>query len=400
VAREMLDLLKETRARLAVFEGTIDEIKRILSFYQRHLGTPSGILSLRVTDVTQHLTTHRYSPSDVAEAIFLLEHNIGNLGIRIVPYPKHEPLFTYDEEDLARRLKRSDETELEPRVTHDVDCTAAILTLRGGRTTDILEHAHALFVTTSYSVFKTVVEWYRGFGGGSIPPVLHVRGLSNVAWLKKPNAAAQLKQLELIAICSTALRPSETTWHAFIRQLKKLQQTGNLTSDESVAIVVQSLTDLHLLEAVEDSDGDAETIDHVIERLRTTYREETADLVKKAHDAAAKAEKDATMSEEQRRQLQLRIHGKADQIANVCSYGIYWLLVPVVVGGLILSLPAVFPNSPKWKVLAIFAVCISTIVGAANLFWGLSLIALRDATSLRLSKFLRDWLTRSEESRK
>lgn len=396
VAREMLDLLKETQARLAVFEATIDEIKRILSFYQRHLGSPSGTLSLRMTDVTQHLLTHRYGPSDVAQVIALLEHDITNLGIRIVTFPERAPMFTYDEADLSRRLQRSDETDLQPRVMHDVNCTAAILTLRAGRTTDILENARTLFVTTSYSVVRTVVDWYRAFGGGSIPPVLHVRGLSNVAWLKKPTAAAQLKQLELIAICSTALRPSESTWNAFLRQLKKLQETGSLTSDESVAIVVQSLTDSSLLEMVEDSDGDAETIGHVIERVRSSYRGETARLVEEAKTATAEAMAGATLSEEKRRQLELRVHGKADRIAKFCSYALFTLVTPIVVGGLVLSLPGAFPDSARWLVLAIVALSITTVASIANLFWGVNLIAVRHATYLRLSKVLRNWLTEAE----
>lgn len=70
-AREALDLLRETGAALAVFDKTVTEIRRILRVYEDHLATADGIASLYPTDVTRYVLTHRLSPSDIREIIWV-----------------------------------------------------------------------------------------------------------------------------------------------------------------------------------------------------------------------------------------------------------------------------------------------------------------------------------------
>ena len=182
-ARETLHLLRITGARFAVFEKTIEEMKRILHVYERHLGSSEGIGKLRPTDVTRYFLANRYRPSDVAMVIALLERNIRNLGIAVRRFPSRDPRYTLDEGSLSRRFRRADETDLEPPVMHDVDAVAAILTLRAGSRPSSLDEARAVFATTSASVVRTVVEWYREGGHGGITPVVHCLALSNIAWL-------------------------------------------------------------------------------------------------------------------------------------------------------------------------------------------------------------------------
>lgn len=129
-ARESLDLLRTTNASLAVFECTINEIKRILSVYERHLGSTDGVANLKPTPVTRYMLTHRFSPSDVRENIAILETQIRGLGLGIKAIPKHDSRYTLGEADLSKRLRKTDESDLEPRVMNDVDCIAAIITLR------------------------------------------------------------------------------------------------------------------------------------------------------------------------------------------------------------------------------------------------------------------------------
>ena len=61
--------------------------------------------------------------------------------------------------------------------------------------------------------------------------------LSTAAWLKKPAAASNVKLNELIASCAVALQPSARRWQVLKDNLAKLTQTGELSSEEMVAVV-------------------------------------------------------------------------------------------------------------------------------------------------------------------
>jgi hypothetical protein len=62
--------------------------------------------------------------------------------------PVHNRKYTLNEEDLTKRLMRPNDGFQDDRVTHDVDCIAAILTLRAGHTSNNISHCRAVFATT------------------------------------------------------------------------------------------------------------------------------------------------------------------------------------------------------------------------------------------------------------
>lgn len=292
-SREGLDLLRSVGAHLAMFDKTRDEMKRILSVYERNLATAEGRSTLHPTELTRFLITHRYKPSDIREMVSLLEASVQALGIELASTPPRMRQFTLDEKDLELRLAHFGRTEM--RNIHDVDCVAAILTLRSGRTTDSLDDARAVFATESRVVVNTVQQWYRDHRQGGVAPIIHYIRLSNLAWLKKPASASKLKLQELVALCAAALKPSRKMWDAFLEHLRKLERDGKLTSDEAVAVVASELTD-NLLAEVEDSDGDKESLAAVVDRVRTAY-EEKARVEAKHLAAGAISEADKRVSQ-------------------------------------------------------------------------------------------------------
>ena len=223
---QMIAMLKWAGARVEVFEDTIKEIKTVLHFYQQHLGTSKGRDSLNPTPLTRFFLINRYTPADVAQIISLLDQSALQAGLPIRPAPKRIARYTLDERDLAQRLSKTDTPEGEPRVWHDVNCVAAVLTLRGSTFPQDIDNAKAIFVTATGLVIKNVTEWFRqqlegehlkGKAESLLPPVAHHIALSNVAWLKLPASGQKLKLHELIALCSAALQPTRKTWDQFNR---------------------------------------------------------------------------------------------------------------------------------------------------------------------------------------
>ena len=385
---QMIAMLKRTGAQVGVFEATIKEIKAVLHFHQGRLATSQGRDSLDTTPLARFFLINQYTPADVAQIIALLDQYVVQAGLSIRPVPTRIPRYTLDEQDLAQRLAKTDTPEDEPRVWHDVDCVAAVLTLRGSTFPQDIDNAKAIFLTATGLVIKNVTEWFRqqlegenlkGKAESLLPPVAHYIALSNVAWLKLPASGQKLKLHELIALCAAALQPTRKTWDQFKRHLRSLQDSGVVSSDETAAILVNQFTDVHLSHLedhlTDDTDIDSDSLNDVIERVRSSY-------AASAQDHAAKAKH----AEEQQRNLQFRVHQQAGKLAATITKGALWFVALTVIAVLFLSLPA----SP-WAVRRI-ALPLLLALNALSLLFGFYVFKHRISLQDRLATWIRHWL--------
>ncbi len=274
LANETTDLLKKIGVQLLVFDKTVHEMQRILKFYEIRISNFGGIKLISENIMGRYFLNNKNTSSDILQFSSLLFENLNRLGISTDRIPKHKTQFTLDEKRLGEILvdKTKGNTE-EPRIIHDVDCAAAILTLRENNRSSILANSKFVFATSSFQVVSNVQKWYREEGESGISPFVHIRVLSNMAWLRKPELSTNLKIHELVTLCQTILRPTRKVWELFLTHLDKLEKNKEITSDESVAIVVSNLTETMLSDL--DEDTDVSSIDEVIERIRTTYKIET-----------------------------------------------------------------------------------------------------------------------------
>ncbi|MEW5929505.1 MAG: hypothetical protein AB1941_18780 [Gemmatimonadota bacterium] len=407
---ELMALLRNADALTRVFDVTISEMRAIFGVYEMHLATPEGKERLYPTDLTRHMLTKRFTPADIRQEIALLEHNLKKIGVEIVNTPKRVPEHTYDEMALAKRLKRPSERGDEPRVVHDIDCIAAILTYRRGNTYTSLDEARAIFVTNSGHVVRSVTSWYTDSGLRGTPPIIHQFSLSNAAWLKKPASAAKLKQHELVALCAAALRPSRDTWDKFLRHLRSLEQSGAISSDEAVAIVVSDLTDQTLAEVeVSDPDLDAETLTEVVERVKASYKEEAKASIEvirteaDQHVTAAKLEvanavAEKNNAEASRAQIISAVEQRIGRIAHAVSSTIAGLLAMAVVLGVLILFPKVFDViSPRIKWLGMGLAGVASVLTILGLLYGIHVGQIRGRIKSIVQRRLRRWLISDEE---
>jgi hypothetical protein len=327
--RETIELLVASGVRCVVFDKTVREIQRILRFYQDRLGTSDGRKNLRPGSMARHFLTQRYSPSDVQEMAALLEQEIRDAGLAIVQTPPHEAPLTADEAKLAARLADPKTKDVaEPRVEHDVDCVAAILTMRRGNRSDRIENARAVFATVSPLVIRNTRRWWEEDEGETgVPPIVHMRALANLAWLKRPSANPDFQLRDLVTLCAAAMRPSARTWARFLTHLERLHQTQRLTEDQVTAIIVSSLSDRMLREVEVDAndpgDVDAGTLDEVVDRVIADYSA-SADI--RIRDAEQRA-RGAT---DRLRRRELLIDGRARRIARVIGLAAYLSLIAIL----------------------------------------------------------------------
>jgi predicted transcriptional regulator len=428
--RETLDILKGSEVQCLVFDKTVHEIKRILSMYEARLGTSEGRRSLRPVPMARHFLTKRYAPSDIREMAALLEREINAAGFQIIRVPDRVRQLTAGERTLTMRLANPvTKDELEPRVVHDVDCVAGILTLRKGHRSTGLEDAQFIFATGSSLVVRnTRLWWEEDEHETGIEPVVHIRALSNLAWLKKPSLCLDFKLRELVALCTAALRPAQGTWDRFLRHLDALQKSQKIKSDEVTAILVSAMSDRLLREAesIEDDpeDIDAVTLDEVVDRVkasyvadaekrlqavttaydgrlseiqgevqavRSEYEKREAELQARTREAVECAKTAEHSASERARRLSMAIEGRAHRWARCVTLSIKWMVVVFLSAGAI-ALITGHPFHRGW---------IGIVIGiAVVLFVGLELVGIFRHVSewqalgeARLTRSIRDWLT-------
>jgi hypothetical protein len=383
---ELLSLLSDTGAILDVFEPTIREMRRILAVYEDKIGTPEGRASLFPVELTRHFLTTKATPSDIRTQSALLERNIRNLGFNIRDIPTRTEAWTLNESALGQLLAKEPGAENVPRVLHDIDCVAGALTYRRGATADSYDNAVAVFVTSSGMTVRHVANWYREQGGRGVPPIIHVLGLSNFAWLKKPVSASKLKLHELVALCSAALRPSREAWSAFLAHLEALEASGELSSDEVTAIVASGLTDQLLVTEEIGEDSDASTLTEVVERVKQSYSIRLVAEIEAANEATRASDERVT-----------RLHNKLERRVRTIGSAISWTLaslfgLSVITGAVLSIIDAAAGTRPK-TVELVLAVTPLAIAGLCGVLWGFHLKAWRRATADWIQKKLMNWLS-------
>jgi hypothetical protein len=144
--------------------------------------------------------------------------------------------------------------------------------------------------------------WEEDEHEAGVEPVVHIRALTNLAWLKKPSLCADFKVRELVALCVAGLRPTQGTWERFLRHLDSLNKSNKLSSDEVTAILVSAMSDQLLREAElgdeDPCDIDAVTLDEVVDRVTASY---AADAKKQVQ--AVTGEYEAKLAETEARRL-------------------------------------------------------------------------------------------------
>lgn len=401
-ARESAILLRTSGANLAAFDRTIDEMKRILEVYERHVATAEGRLRLHPTELTFHFLSTHATPSDIRQLASMLELKIRDAGFAVRNIPPRVREYTLDEAELARNLSRPTKSGGDARIQHDVDCVASILRFRAGAQPSALERCKAIFATTSGSVLHTVTAWFRQQGGKGVSPAIHQIALTNIAWLKKPASAGSLQLHELAALCEAALRPSADQWGAFKRELVRLRDSGQISTDEAVAIVADELTYSLLVESGDDIEADATSVSEVIERVRASYRAEADQRIHERDEAARSIIADisarADAAELAHKTLSMRIDRRAKQISRRIANGVYWTGNVLTLSALVIGLPGVFDRIPAAvSLLAWVVVVLSYGYQAWSTATGGSMLAVRDKLQSRVEPIVTRVLLAGED---
>lgn len=265
-----------------------------------------------------------------------------------------------------------------------------------------------MFATSSPLVIRNTRLWWQDDEHETgIEPIVNVRGLANLAWLKKPKLSGQFKERELVALCAAALRPTQETWGRFLKHLDTLKKSKKITSNEVTAVLVSAMSD-RLLREVEDddpSDVDAATLDEVVERVKESYgasadaavREVTeqyearlADLDAKTRAESERASAAERTASESARRRELVIEGRARTYAHGITRGVGWIVSTLLIAGA-LALIVGHPFRAGWLGVAVgAAVVVFVLLELVGILRHVS--EWRSSMEMRLTRRFRTWL--------
>ena len=396
VTVESLNLIRAAGAKLCTFERTVNEVETILRVYEHRLGSHEGVRSLYPNSLTYNFLSAKTTPSDIRQMIALLRDSLLKLGVRIRDFPIHVPEYTENEQVLAETLRdprRSDDSD-DARVWHDVEAIAAIMTLRAGARPKQVWNAKYVFVSGSSQTVSNATRWYRETYPASVEPIVHFRSVTNTAWLVRSADASRVPMHELAAVCQAVLRPSAEVWTRFVAGLGELVVSGDVSDDESIAVLASEFTHVRLADFDPETDMEASTIREIVERARaeqeTHLRAELDDERRRRQES----ERAASVAEGHAASIVSRVEAQAERIAKIVAGAILCSLCAVLVLGGVWSLPTEWSESTRahqvWAVL--WWVCVASFMGCsvAALFTPrLQVLSLFDILKTSFTKLLK-----------
>ena len=373
-ATEALALLRSAGARLRTFEGTVEEIKTILHVYEQKLGTSTGIKELRSTPLTHHFLTSKTTPAEVRQETVLLNRNLQVLGVAVRPFPVHTHDYTENEAALAEVLRDPNKTDADARVWHDVMAIAGIMTLRAGTRPNRMSDAQYVFASGSVLTVANASHWYRRSYSHGLEPIVHFRSVTNAAWVVRPADASDVPMHQLVAVCAAVLQPSVEIWSRFVTHLDELVASGELSDDESIAVVASEFTRVQLADLEVDDDIEATTVREIVERVRADEHTQFASQLDDERRKREASEKAIVAARSELAAIKGRARNRADQLAAWGARGIYGVFLGILGVGALWTLPTNWSEATRqdafwgivWWVCVLFFVVASILACTAR----------------------------------
>lgn len=280
-AKELFSLLKKYEFDLKVFNFTTNEISRVIGAYvKERKNYPKNI---KINSLYSSLAKKGWERSDAMDFVSNLELTLNNEGIEI----EHTKLdmHTYEPDNKKLRMFISRYKPLQEEISQNHDL-AAIQKVKEKRGREIrkIEDSIALFLTSDnrLSQFNFIEMGHKE--DGTICEVISDKLLTNILWLKDPNANVSLKAI--IESHSRDLFINKSIWNKFRSVLQKLVEKHKVKDDDVSMLLYQSYIE-PVLREYDDEDInkiDEEFVLKEVEKAAANKEKHTEDLLKETEE--------------------------------------------------------------------------------------------------------------------
>lgn len=396
---DLINVFKEHKNSLYIFQHTFEEVKGILSDALIWIDNPRYDPS-KASQVLKYFRHNDYSKSDIDLEIAELEDNLDEkkIIIRAAPDPNEYQEFQINEEklhefitDVYKEFVPLEEIELKDFVIQrDIKSISAISKYRRGSNPSSIKDVRCIFVTTNNSLalackkFEDSQAEYRNF----IPSCVTDVFLGTIVWIQSPVKFYSLNEKKLLADCYAALQPNELLLKKYIDQLEKLKNRGEI-GDEQYYLMKTNRMAMNLLQ--ESTLGDH---NNFTDRTPEEIWEEMSRSIKKEGEQKYLAEKEKRQKIQEGLNREKRktenFNKRAEQIAHSLSIILSALLGFLFICGIVSQ---IFSNFPEKNWMKIIFIILTSIFGVAGFFTGFNLLGFRSKTKkFFANKISKYWL--------
>lgn len=402
-SEELLKILVDQKAKLGVFELTLQEVKGILDDCLDKLQRGNVDIA-KASRALRFLIRHNKKASDVEQLILRLPTLLEQFHVIPEPFPEYDALKKYqiDENDLFNLIvdiysnfdSTFDKVSKEKTVRRDVDVISAIYRARKGARPSIIKDARAFFVSPNTALAYASRRFEAKANGlqFSIPCCVTDVFLGTLIWLQTPAKVQAISEMKLIADCFAALQPSDLLMKKYLQAVEVLKNEGKITSEQYYLLRTHRAA-INLLEAKTLGDPEAfegKTAEEILDDIIANIKAEERRLL---HEERARHIETARLLEDERMKRAAVVNGiesRAKQIANVVSHVFSALLFMVLTLSLLYRLfpefiPALAPYKNLWLIVAFAS-------GVLVLFIRMNIRATKDKLQAWLTKHISQFL--------
>ncbi len=293
---ELLELLRNLRGGIAIFEHTAEEVHSVIQASELHFDDPKASRM----PIIQLMRNAGKTASDLTLVRARLDHYYSSFGIGRRETPRYIGQFQIDEEILQDALE---DRYLNPRaLEYDINSIRSIYALRTGRHPRRLEDANAVFVTSNTPLAKAAYEYGKNNESTrEVSSVVTDFSLANIAWLKCPLQFPDLPRFEVVATCYAAMNPTDSLWSRYLTEIDKLKSHGDISEKdhELLRSSLHARDELMNVTLGAENDFSATTVSEILERVKADLVKEQLAILdsEKASHAATREEYERQLKE-------------------------------------------------------------------------------------------------------
>ena len=270
-ANELVELLKEQKAKIKCFRHNYNEIENILEEFIKNYG--------KVQEKTlENLVIKNYSKTELIGLLQTLEEQFKTLDIEIVDIPaykKEEYKYVIDEKKLQENMEKlySEEKKKIKIIENDVSSISAIMRIRKGKDYRRMEECPAIFVTTNNDIRRETNKLLNLDETFKISPAISDIDLTAILWLKSLSTHKNIPEMKLTENALAALQPTANIKNRFNESILKLKSNKTeITTAQLHNLLCSNYYRKNLMDAI---DGDSNKINPnlIIKTYEKTLKE-------------------------------------------------------------------------------------------------------------------------------
>lgn len=230
-------------ANVYIFRHTLLEIDEVLQTAERYVESIDVDIS-RSSKVLLYFRELRYKRSDVRQIIVKLSDLIKNNQISIYEDVEIDDRYSENEEEIKssiieqyqknRRYERDYESAT--FIDYDVKSIWNTYMLRKDNQVRKISESKALFITNNRGIIAAVNNYHNKYYKFSLSPVIRDTYIGMLVVANNLNTTTDYVSRNLIAICSSAYKPTTAIKQSYIKEVTELRKKSSITEDDYILL--------------------------------------------------------------------------------------------------------------------------------------------------------------------